>query len=119
MLPPGSCMASWIRIRIRIRSSRIRIQEKRGGFGFSWIRIRGAWIRIRIRDVRIRDVQIRTSLVHITVYNKQQTHSIMDILDFYLRANFGTFLPHYYSESRLEGRIQAVSFKDLRMTGTL
>ncbi len=53
-------MASWIRIRIRIRSSWIQIQENRGGFGFSWIRIRGAWIRIQIR---IRDAWIRTSLI--------------------------------------------------------
>ncbi len=40
--------SSWIGIRIRIRSSWIQIQEKRGGFGFSWIRIWCAWIRILI-----------------------------------------------------------------------
>ncbi len=58
---PNPCaISSWIRIRIRIRSSRIRIQEKMGGFGFSWIRIQGCWIRIRIR---IRDAWICTSLV--------------------------------------------------------
>ena len=38
---------------------RIQIQEKRDGFGFSWIRIRGCWIRIGIRDA-----WIRTSLLH-------------------------------------------------------
>ncbi len=52
-------MASWIHIRIRIQSSWIRIQGKMDVFRFSWIRIRGAWIRIRIRDA-----WIGTSLVH-------------------------------------------------------
>ncbi len=53
----GPSMNSLIRIRIRIQSSwiriRIQIQEKRGGFGFSQIWIRGVWIRIRDAWIRI------------------------------------------------------------------
>ncbi len=54
---------SQIRIPIRIQTdgNRMRIQENRGGFGFSWIRIRGAWIQIQ-------DAWIRTSSLVRTVF---------------------------------------------------
>ncbi len=45
-LEPVMCESGFYgQIRIRSRWIRIWIQEKKGGFGFSWIRIRGAWIR--------------------------------------------------------------------------
>ena len=54
---------------IRTQSLNVRIQGKRRGFGFSWIRIRGGWIRIRIW---IRDAWIRTSLLQMAILHMKR-----------------------------------------------